>query len=399
MDVFVTVGSEKANALARPDSTAFLTLSFHDPELAAQQVVEFAHKHPIDAVVAVDDQVTLVGAVVCKALSLRHNTAESVSAAQNKYRMRQLFRQANVPSPDFQLGRFDDGVTPLAAGMSFPSVVKPLSLSGSQGVIRVDNQDEFVAAVGRLKRILDRQNRGATRSNDSETSQMNALPSESSTSFLIEDFISGAEIALEGLVCNGHLHVLALFDKPDPLEGPFFAETIYVTPSQLPSDVQKQIIRCTQRALEALGLIEGPIHAELRIGPDGPVMIEVNSRSIGGQCSRILRFGTGISLEELIIRHALEADFEPPLRETQPGGVMMIPVPQAGKLTEVRGLQDAEAVADIEQVMVSTHVGQRLVPLPEDAMYLGFIFARASSTAAVESALREAYARLDFVIE
>jgi biotin carboxylase len=392
LDVEVTVGSEHPNALARLNPTALLTLNFSDPEQAARQVVEFAAEHPIDAVVAVDDQVTLAAAAICQALSLRQNSVESVLAAGNKHRMRQLFERAGVPSPRFKLYRLDSDMEVLAGQMHYPSVVKPLGLSGSQGVIRVDDEPQFVRAVDRLTKILQAE------SEKLKGDQAEKEPSLTSH-FLVEDFISGPEVALEGILSRGQLHVLALLDKPDPLDGPFFEETIYVTPSRLPTDVQEQITRSTGEAARALGLSEGPIHAELRLGTDGPSVIEVNARSIGGQCSHVLKFGTGISLEELIIQHALDDDFELPNRESQPAGVMMIPIPRAGKLKQVHGLRDAEAVTGIERVTISAHLGQKLVPLPEGSVYLGFLFARASSVDAVETALREAHARLQFEIE
>ena len=286
--------------------------------------------------------------------------------------------------------------------MHYPCVVKPLGLSGSQGVIRVDDEPEFVRAVDRLARILQNKvgktNGSTSRDVRGGLQKEDARPSQTSH-FLVEEFIGGPEVALEGLLSRGRLRVLALFDKPDPLDGPFFEETIYVTPSRLPPVVQEQIVRCTSQAVRAIGLSEGPIHAELRLGTDGPSVIEVNARSIGGQCSRVLRFGTGISLEELIIRHALDGDIEPPVREPQPAGVMMIPIPQAGRLSEVRGLHAAETVAGIDRVTISAHLGQELLPLPEGSIYLGFLFARASSAKAVEAALRKAHARLTFVIE
>ncbi len=408
MDVEVTIGSEQPNTLARLNPTAFLTLSFHDPERTARQVVDFAANHPIDAVVAVDDQVTVVAAAVCQALSLRQNSVESVLAAGNKHRMRQLFQRSGVPSPGFRLCRLDDDAETLAGQLHYPCVVKPLGLSGSQGVIRVDDEPEFVRAVGRLGKILDaesRKRKAASRGLLADTNStfhsagQGDQPLSLTSHFLVEDFVGGPEVALEGLLRRGELRVLALFDKPNPLDGPFFEETIYVTPSRLPTVVQEQITRCTSQAVQALGLSEGPIHAELRLGTDGPSVIEVNARSIGGQCSRVVRFGVGISLEELIIRHALDGDFNPPVREHQPAGVMMIPIPQAGRLTEVRGLHDAESVAGIERVTISAHLGQELLPLPEGSVYLGFLFARASSAKAVEAALREAHARLQFVIE
>lgn len=400
MDVEVTVGSEQPNALARLNPTAFLTLDFHDPDQAARQVAEFAATYPIHAVVPADDQATVVAAAICQRLSLRHNSVESVRAAGNKHSMRLLFDEAGIPSPGFTLCQLDVEPGNLISQMRFPCVVKPLELSGSQGVIRADNGSQFVRAVGRLTRIVQAAANKDVGTRDVAEHRLATNQQPSLTShFLVEDFISGPEVALEGLVSRGSLQSLALFDKPDPLEGPFFEETIYVTPSRLPAAVQEQIVNCTSQAVKALGLSEGPVHAEIRVGVDGPSVIEVNARSIGGQCSRVLRFGTGKSLEELIIRHALDADFSPPQHDRKPAGVMMIPIPCAGRLTEVRGVPDAEAVAGIERVSITAHPGQELLPLPEGSLYLGFLFARASAPAAVEAALREAHSRLEFLVE
>jgi hypothetical protein len=206
-------------------------------------------------------------------------------------------------------------------------------------------------------------------------------------------------VALEGLLVKGDLHVLALFDKPDPLDGPFFEETIYVTPSRLSDDVQKAIAETTRAACAALGLSEGPVHAELRVNGEGPWVIEVAARSIGGLCSRTLRFGTGMTLEELILRHALGWPLSSTDRDGRAAGVMMVPIPRAGRLRAVRGVEAARAVAHVEDVVVSAHPDQELVPLPEGWQYLGFIFARATAPADVEAALRAAHARLDFDID
>ncbi|HSD28965.1 MAG TPA: ATP-grasp domain-containing protein, partial [Vicinamibacteria bacterium] len=212
-------------------------------------------------------------------------------------------------------------------------------------------------------------------------------------------FIPGREVALEGLLVGGELHVLALFDKPDPLDGPYFEETIYVTPSRLSPDVQLAIAAEARWAARALGLAEGPVHAELRVNDEGPWMIELAARTIGGLCSRTLRFGAGLSLEELVIRHALGIELDSLERERQPAGVMMIPIPRAGVLRAVRGREAALAVPGIEEATISAHVGQELVPLPEGSRYLGFLLARADSPEAVEEALRAAHRRLDFDID
>ncbi len=252
-------------------------------------------------------------------------------------------------------------------------------------MIRADDPAAFVAAFHRIAKIL--------RTLGIES------PAEVGQHLLAEDYIPGTEVALEGLLMRGRLNVLALFDKPDPLEGPFFEETIYVTPSRLPEAIQGAVAAATARAVDALGLHEGPIHAELRVDEDGPVIIEVAARSIGGLCSRVLRFGVGVRLEDLILQHALGLPIESLEREHRPAGVMMIPIPRAGRLQQVCGLQRAREVPGVEDVTITIPLGQKVIPLPEGNKYLGFIFAREKTPEVVESTLRKAHSRLNFVIE
>jgi biotin carboxylase len=273
----------------------------------------------------------------------------------------------------------------VAGRVGFPCVVKPLFLSASRGVIRANDPDEFVAAFGRLAAILRRP----------EVAAQGGLLARQ---VLVESYIPGVEVALEGLLSRGKLRVLAIFDKPDPMEGPFFEETIYVTPSRLPDSVQQSVVACTAQAVAALGLEHGPIHAELRVNDQGPWILEIAPRSIGGLCSRALRFGEGISLEELILRHAMGLEVDSISRERQAAGVMMIPIPQAGVLREVRGQPEAQRVQAIEEIRLTIPVGTEVVPLPEGARYLGFIFARAETPDRVEAALRDAHRRLEFII-
>ena len=264
-------------------------------------------------------------------------------------------------------------------------------------MIRSNTDLEFVRAVARLDHILRSEFSESHSSAGPGSRPEHSLPA-AARQFLVEDFVAGQEVALEGLLTRGELRVLALFDKPDPLDGPFFEETILRRSLAFAASVQEDIAHCTSHACRAMGLTEGPVHAELRINGGGPWIIEINPRSIGGLCSRVLRFGTGLSLEELIIRHALESDYAAPPRENQPAGVMMIPIPRAGVLTEVRGLDQARTVDGIEQLTISAHLGQELVPLPEGALYLGFLFARAATPEAVELALRASHTRLEFFI-
>ncbi len=395
LGVEIAVGSERPNVLEKANPSGLLTLNFLDPEKAAQTVIEFSEKYPISTVVGVDDQTTVVAATISAALSLPHNSVSSVSAARNKYLMRELLSKSNIPQPRYSLFSIYDDPRAVARRVNFPCVVKPLILAASRGVIRANDESEFVSAYGRIKAILQMPDVVQTCQDDSAYRQL-----------LVENYIPGEEVTLEGLLSKGKLRILAIFDKPDPLEGPFFEETIYVTPSQLPLNVQEEITSCANRATRALGLEEGPIHAELRINEEGPWVIEIAARSIGGFCSRALRFsqtnqtplGDGISLEELILRHALGMETNSLQRESKSSGVMMIPIPQAGILNEVKGLQEAKEVKGIEDILISAHLDEKLVPLPEGSKYLGFIFARAESPKRVEATLREAHRQLEFVI-
>jgi biotin carboxylase len=365
-----------------PDS--LITLDFADPRASAETIARFARRRPLDAVVAVDDLTTVVAATISQRLGLKANSLPAVSTARDKHAMRRCLTEAGVPVPRFRLVSLADDPAVRAAEIEYPCVLKPLSLSASRGVIRANDAREFVAAFQRISAIL-------------EMTDV-SVPDEARRALLVEEFIPGVEVALEGLLVGGTLHVLAIFDKPDPLDGPFFEETIYVTPSRLPEATQTRIAAVSRDACSALGLTEGPIHAELRLNARGPFLLEVAARSIGGLCSRTLTFGTGLSLEELILCHALGRPLESLERERRAAGVMMIPIPRAGRLAAVHGTDEAAAVDGIEDVAITMHPGQDVVPLPEGWQYLGFIFARAETPDTVEHALRKAHARLRFVI-
>ncbi len=384
LDVDLVIASDRPNVMSAEFPDHLLTLPFSDPDAAVKEMQAYAVRRPIDAVVPVDDLTTVVGAAIAQALGLRANPVAAVSATRNKLRMRERLAEAGVPSPPFASFAVSERPAEIARRVAYPCVLKPLVLSASRGVIRADSEREFVAAFERIARIL-------------ESPDVREL-GEGTDRILVEGFVPGAEVALEGLLDSGALETLALFDKPDPLDGPFFEETIYVTPSRLSEAGQTAIRECAARAAKALGLEDGPVHAEVRVNREGPWMIELAARSIGGLCSRTLRFGTGMSLEEIILRHALGLPIASLERERRAAGVMMIPIPRGGILEEARGLEEARAVPLIEDVTISLHKGQEVVPLPEGSRYLGFIFSRAKTPAEAEAALRQAHRLLQFVI-
>ncbi|MBP6471524.1 MAG: ATP-grasp domain-containing protein [Chloroflexi bacterium] len=379
------LGIEIATAVDLPPQLAAqwqvtLGLDYRDPDTAVAAITAYAQNHPLAAILAVDDSGTLLAARAAAALGLPHNYPAAALAARNKLVMRQMLHIGGVPVPTFHAFTLADDPAHIAAQVSFPCVVKPLELSGSRGVMRANNAQELAAAIERLRRILLR---------------LNPQPDQP---FLVEDYIPGVEVALEGMMDNGELHPLALFDKPDPLEGPFFEETLYITPSRLPTAVQQAIFARTAQAAAALGLRTGPIHAELRVNDDGAWLVEMAGRSIGGLCSRTLRFGVDASLEELILRQAAGLGLANTVRQETASGVMMIPIPEAGLLRAVTGEEAATAVPLIESVEITAPLHNPLVPLPEGESYLGFIFARGESATAVEAALRVAHQQLHFTI-
>jgi biotin carboxylase len=387
LDAAARLGIEVIKGLDLPPELAEywqvpLALRFDQPDEATALLVDFAHRQPVQAILAVDDSATIIAALASEALGLAFNSSQAALAARNKYTMRQLLSAAGVPCPKFSLFEMSDDPAQVATQVDYPCVVKPLLLSGSRGVIRADNPAEFAAAFRRLGRLLN---------------SMRRAPG--STQILVENFIPGFEVALEGLLDQGRLHVLALFDKPDPLDGPFFEETIYVTPSRLPQATQSAIADYAAQAALALGLRHGPIHAELRVNEVGPWLVEVAGRSIGGLCSETLRFGPDVSLEELILRQAVGLELGSLSREGEARGVMMIPIPEAGLLKRIEGVAAAEAVPGIESVEITAKINYPLIPLPEGDSYLGFIFARGADPGQVEAALRQAHAKLHFEVE
>ncbi len=341
---------------------------------------------PVDGLIALGDRPTTTAAYAARALGFAYNRPEAVENCRSKLRQREILREAGLPVPGFFSFRLDKRVEKILPRVQFPCVVKPLRLAASQGVIHTNNPEEFQAAVARIAALL-------------KSPEIQVTREEELDRLLVERYIPGAEVAVEGLLTRGKLRILGVFDKPDPLEGPFFEETIYVTPSRLPDEIYEGLLDCVEATVRVLGLEHGPVHAEFRINEQGPWVLEAAPRPIGGLCSRALRFGPQrVLLEELLVRHALGMEGSDLDREDDASGVMMIPVPTSGVLERVEGEEQARATSGVEDVQITARLHDFIAAWPEGASYLGFIFARGKLPSEVEAALRLAHSHLKFEI-
>jgi D-alanine-D-alanine ligase-like ATP-grasp enzyme len=385
--IFVT---DRCQRLEDPWEDGAIPAHFESPQAAAHSIVQFERGRPVDAILALGDRPTPTAAYVAHSLGIPFHHPASVEACRNKLRMREVFRDAGLLVPWFRAIALEPFPEPSLLGIDYPCVLKPLSLSASQGVVRCNNQKEFVAGAKRLKRLLDSAEIRATREPNLDR-------------MLVEGYLPGREVAVEGLMTEGRLRVLAIFDKPDPLEGPFFEETIYVTPSALPESLQEAIVKSFRDAAQAIGLTHGPVHGEFRLNEDGVWPIEIAPRPIGGMCARSLRFQpTGekgsITLEELLLRHALELPGRDAPRETEASGVMMIPVPSSGLFERVEGVEEARKIHGISGVEITARLHDYISAWPEGSSYLGFIFATGGTGGEVEASIRSAHAKLHFTL-
>ena len=385
--VYVT---DRCHQLEDPWGDQAIAVHFESPEAAAYTVMEAFRGQDVAGILALGDRPAAAAAYAARGLGVQYNHPAAVEACRSKLRMKEVFRDAGLRVPWFRNPPVDPTPEPVLLGISYPCVLKPLSLSASQGVVRANNREEFLTAAARVRRLLKSPEILATR--EPNLDQM-----------LVEGYIPGREVAVEGLLTDGDLGVLAIFDKPDPLEGPYFEETIYVTPSRLPESVQHAIEECARDSVRALGLSHGPVHAEFRINEDGVWPLEVAPRPIGGLCARSLRFSfegesEPIGLEELLLRHALELPGWNSPRERIASGVMMIPVPKSGVLEAVSGEDAARSVPGISELTITARLHDAIATWPEGSSYLGFLFARGDTPEKVEQSLREAHEKLSFTI-
>ena len=355
----------------------YLQIDCTDPVVAAETIVNFGDRVGIDGVVAADDAGVIVAALTGQMLGLRSNSPEAAAATRDKAAQRRALEAAEVPQPKFVVIDSSEDAAGAAAAIGYPLVVKPLDRAAGQGVMRVDRPEDLAPLLGRLRRIVG-----------------------GSAPVVIESFMSGVEVAVEGLVNDGALTVLALFDKPDAGSGPFFPETILVTPTRLPFAMTDECERVAQSALDAIGITHGPVHIELMVEGEAVRVIEVAARSIGGLCSKSLTFGLmGTSLETLILRNALGMDKPELHRESVASGVLMIPIPNQGTFVEIRNTDAVRQLPHVTGMDITIRPGRQVEPPPEGDRYLGFVYARGKTPDEVENSLRKAKDLLEVVVE
>ena len=385
--VYIT---DRCHQLEDPWGDQAIAVHFETPDVAAYTVMEALRGQDVSGILALGDRPAAAAAYAARGLGVRYNHPAAVEACRSKLRMKEVFRDAGLSVPWFRNLPIEPAPEPVLLGISYPCVLKPLSLSASQGVVRANNREEFLAAAARVRRLLKSPDILAAREANLDW-------------MLVEGYIPGREVAVEGLLTDGALSILAIFDKPDPLEGPYFEETIYVTPSRLPESVERAIEKCARDSARALGLSHGPIHAEFRVNEAGVWPLEVAPRPIGGLCARALRFSLDgasepIGLEELLFRHALELPGWNSPRERIASGVMMIPVPKSGILESVSGEEGARSIPGITELAITARLHDAIAAWPEGSSYLGFLFARGSTPEKVEQSLRDAHEKLSFTI-
>jgi biotin carboxylase len=390
LGVKLVFASDRCDQLDDPWSDHAIAVRFWDEAHSLETILAGSHIAPIHGIVVVGDRPAVLGARVAQALGLPGNPPEAVRTSRNKLATRRAFQDAGLLTPAFFDVSMKDDPATLAARCPYPAVIKPLALAGSRGVMRVDQASDFAWAFERLGRLLT----SPDILNERDEVHGRAI---------VEAYIPGKEFAVEGVMTEGVLRPFVIFDKPDPLVGPFFEETIYVTPSRAPQVVREAIVDQVAAASTALGLRHGPIHAECRVNTNGVYVLEVAARPIGGLCARAVRFHGAqdmrVPLEEVLLRHSLGEDIRRWEPSSEASGVMMIPIPRRGVYRGVHGVKEAAALPGIDDVRITAKADELLLPLPEGRSYLGFIFASGKDPARVEQSLRDAHAALAFEIE
>ena len=386
LDLKVLVISDKSQVFSGKYPDNLIIINFNHWKDKSVEISKWAKNNGLKAVIGVDEESIVLAANLSNFLNVDHNSIESVLLTKNKYLMRTELKKTGLCSPWFKIFSIYESSNKIINEISFPCVIKPTFLSGSRGVMRVNTKKELSEGIKTLNELLS-------------LDELRKRAGKQSDYIMIEEYIPGKEVAIEGIVSEGKLTMLAIFDKPELLEGPTFEETIIVTPSVLTKKIQYSLLETLQIVVKALGIVKGPVHAEARINRNGNYILECASRSIGGLCSKVLEFQGGISLEELILRSYLGRNIEKSKLIGNARGVMMMPTEKKGILKEIGGVKDALVVNGVTDLQITVKPGEKLQPLPKGDRYLGFIFAEGNNQEFVINALKNAWSKIEIVLE
>ena len=386
LDLKVLVISDKSQVFSGKYPDNLIIMNFHHWKDRLDEISEWSERNGLKAVIGVDEESIVLAANISNYLNKEHNPVDSVLLTKNKYLMRIELKKAGICSPWFKRFPVHESPKKIINEIIFPCVIKPTFLSASRGVIRVNTIKELSDGFKTLNDLLSLE-------------EIRKRGGDQSDWILVEEYIPGKEVAIEGIVSEGKLKVLAVFDKPEPLVGPTFEETIFVTPSILPEKTLYSLFETAEIAVNTLGIVKGPVHIEIRINSSGNYILECASRSIGGICSNVLEFHGGMSLEELILRSYLGRNVEKTKLTDTARGVMMMPNEKSGILKEIRGVEDALNVKGVTDLQITLKPGENLEPLPKGDRYLGFIFAEDKDQELVIKALKNAWSKIAVVLE
>ncbi|MBS1256004.1 MAG: Alanine--anticapsin ligase [Deltaproteobacteria bacterium] len=386
LDLKILVVTDNSQVFSDQFPDNIITMNFDHWTEKLDEISEWSDRFNLMAVIGVDEESILLAAIFSQYLGIEHNSIESVMRTKNKLLMRFELKKARMNCPWFRSFSIEKLPDDIIEEINFPCVIKPTFLSASQGVLRVNNEQEFKEGFQILTDLLSQK-------------KIKKRGGEEANYIMVEEYIPGNEVSIEGIVSQGKLKILAIFDKPEPLEGPTFEETIFVTPTTLSGSMQSSLYETAQQAMETLGIVKGPVHIEVRINSNGNYILECASRSIGGMCSKILEFQGGMSLEELILRSSLGRNIEKSNLSDTAKGVMMMPIKNSGKLKEMRGVEEAISVDGITDLQITIKPGEMLDPLPKGDRYLGFLFAEGKNQEMVIKDLKNAWSKIEVVTE
>ena len=313
-------------------------------------------------ILPVDHSALKFSAYLVDLLKAKGNNTKSINTAMNKFESRKIFNSiSEIKIQNAIVKKIED--IEIFINENGTSVLKPIYGTASKSVIKVESFQENKAEVEKLMQDCSDQD------------------------LIIEEFVDGSEYALEGNLINSELNKIVIFDKPINYKEPYFEESIYIAPTEIPDKTQKEIVNLIGKACKKLGLENGPVHVEFKIHNKEIFIIEINPRMIGGLCSRCLSFGLfKTSLEEIALHAFLNNELKSIDLLSNFVGVLMIPTPISGKFISINK-NELESIPNVSGVEITVSENSNLLEPPFGDKYLGFVFSQGDSKEKVMESL------------